>query len=104
MNEPSSIALMNLVAGSLVFFAAIIPLSYGIWCRAKETNSTHKVKVIVLSICSLTLYFIGLLWGLYNGPDLTVVFLFLVAFIFYTQLFQAQEPSVDRVSIVNLVL
>ena len=104
MSDPSSIALINFAAAVLVFLAAIIPLSYGIWRRAKETNSEYKVIMIALSACSIVLYASGLIWGWSRGANFAVFLLFCGGFAFYALYFYIQRTPADRQSILILVV
>jgi len=104
MTDPFSIAMINLAAGLLVFFAAIIPISYKIWRKAKEANSTYRLKITLLGLCSIVSYTIGLIWGWKSGADFTVVLLFGGGFAFYALFFYVQDAPIDRQSVVLLVV
>jgi len=104
MTDPSSIAIINLVAGILVFFAAIIPISFKVWKKAKETNSTFKLKIILTGICSIILYATGLILGWIIGPSLPVFYLTSGGFAFFLLFFYIQDGPIERKSIVLLFL
>ena len=104
MTDPFFIGIINLAAGLLVFFSAIIPISYKIWQKTRGKHDIYTLKIILLGLCSIILYAVGLVWAWISGPEYIVFLLVSGGFAFYVMFFYIQNTPIDRQSVILLVL